>query len=473
MPDKFRFRKGLEGVRTLLGINFSVTKRWVRGAADPEIFLNDDSEPVSRDDALKVEQFLNLITFRYIPNRVVPTDVIAENEAALRDMLIRRLSKYKSQTDQVLDAIRGTAQTVIGDMASSLGNMVPDISQVRLDTAESLGELAFRFGYRLAEGAVETDESEQGSGVQSLLMFQTLHLIDRDFFQQFGWKQAAVWAVEEPESSLHTALEAEAARFLSQIAHDPAGRLQVLATTHSDLMVQQADASYLIERSTPTARTPWRASVAIPLPPRELLTHSARSGISRWVNPILFYYLEPLILVEGKTDQEFITKGVRILTGHELRVASLATLLSDQDQGGVQRLKQFIEANADAIRSRPSSALVIVVLDWEESQKVTQFSKLFGASEPFKTIAWPEEAANPLLDSSFKGIERFFSDGLITRAESRDSSLIATKANGVRTVHPRDYDNLKSILASEVAAGVSEDDLVHARGFLIELSQLA
>ena len=82
----------------------------------------------------------------------------------------------------------------------------PDVTKVSLATAESLADLAFQFGNKLVEGSVEMDESEQGSGMQSLLMFETLHLIDRDYFQRFGWKQAAIWAVEQPESSLNTDL---------------------------------------------------------------------------------------------------------------------------------------------------------------------------------------------------------------------------------------------------------------------------
>ena len=39
-------------------------------------------------------------------------------------------------------------------------------------------------------------DTEQGSGIQSLLMLETLYLIDRDYFQQFGWRQAAIWGVE-------------------------------------------------------------------------------------------------------------------------------------------------------------------------------------------------------------------------------------------------------------------------------------
>ena len=55
----------------------------------------------------------------------------------------------------------------------------------------------------------EIDDASQGSGIQSLLMFETLSLIDRDYFQKFGWRQAAIWAVEEPESSLHSSWKRE------------------------------------------------------------------------------------------------------------------------------------------------------------------------------------------------------------------------------------------------------------------------
>ena len=45
-------------------------------------------------------------------------------------------------------------------------------------------DLIFAFGYKLVTGDVEIDDTAQGSGVQSLLMFQTLSLIDRDYFRK-------------------------------------------------------------------------------------------------------------------------------------------------------------------------------------------------------------------------------------------------------------------------------------------------
>jgi hypothetical protein len=102
---------------------------------------------------------------------------------------------------------------LVESLSAHISNCAPGVTKVSLATAESLADLAFQFGYKLLEGSFEMGESEQGSGMQSLVMFETLHLIDRDYFPRFGWKQAAIWAVEEPESSLNTVLEAHAGFF--------------------------------------------------------------------------------------------------------------------------------------------------------------------------------------------------------------------------------------------------------------------
>lgn len=470
LPDNFKFRKGLEPVESLLGSEFKITKRWTRDTPSAEIILNDDTNPLGADDALKVQQFLGLITFRYIPNRVIPTDVIAEEHAALRDVLIRRLARYREQSEAVFEGIQTTAEAVISDMAKSVGNILPDVTRLRLDTATSLAELAFRFGYRLQEGSIDTEESEQGSGVQSLLMFQTLHLIDRDFFQRFGWRQAAIWAVEEPESSLHTGLEAEVARFLGNVMRDPGGRLQGLATTHSDLVIQYTDAAYLVEKRESVPGS-YVASVAKRMSSRELLRESARHGISRWVNPILFFFVDPLVLVEGVTDREFIAQGLRLISGKDYHVAALADLLGVPQKGGLETVREFLRDNAEAIKSRPTTAPVVVVVDWDGARKQKEILKPFSHDDPIVVLAWAENEANPVLDKSFRGIERFFTTKRMQVVEKLHPDLIATKKNGTKTIAKDDYGRLKALLAEDVAKGLSPVDLEHAQPFLIRLQK--
>jgi hypothetical protein len=212
LPPVFRFRAGLQGVQEFLGGQvFELGKEWDRLAAAARYFLN--GEEVGVNDRGKVDQFLSLLSFRYIPNRVLPLDVIRKEHQSLRDVLIRRLATRGRGKEQAFEEIKKTSAGLIKGLAFRVHEACPEVGDVRLATPSSWREMVFAFGYKLVSGEVEVDDFAQGSGVQSLLMLETLSLIDRDYFQQFGWKQASIWAVEEPESSLHSSLEARVAAY--------------------------------------------------------------------------------------------------------------------------------------------------------------------------------------------------------------------------------------------------------------------
>lgn len=471
LPKEFKFRSKLESVEKLLTRDFSISKEWKRGEPEPLIYLNGATTHVGAEEKQKIQAFLGLISFRYIPNRVIPTEIILHEQQALRDVLVRRLARFKSAAGKIFKGIEETSEALVSELSKSVRKIGPDIQQIRLATAKSLADLAFRFGYRLQENGVEIEENEQGSGMQSLLMFQTLHLIDQDYFQQFGWKQAAIWAIEEPESSLNTAMEVQVAKYLSKISQSE--RLQVIATTHSDLMIQHARAGYYVDKAA-IPQTAIKHSVAAKKEPRDLMSISSKFGVSRWVNPVLFYPSDALVIVEGKTDREFISlalfrKGIQ----PPYKIVCLEDLTARPDQGGIDTLKQFIKDNAEAIRTRAPAAPVIVVLDWEMARKVPDFEKLLAKTEPFRVLVWDESKANPTLHKSFRGIERFFSDRLIEEAEKIDANLISRKANGIRTIHKEDLEKLKGILANIVIKDLQLSDLVHADTFITELHRIA
>jgi predicted ATP-dependent endonuclease of OLD family len=208
-PENFRFRKDLEHLNGMFIDNkVKISKSWERQEFYPTYFLNDQPQALNSDDETKVDQFLSLITFRYIPNRVLPLDLIREEHEALRNALVRRFGiKKENKLKEVFSAIKESSSKLIKKMARDFKRTFPN-SNVLLKTPETWAEMVFALGYRIAENQIEFDDTLQGSGIQSLLMFNTLSLIDRDYFQQFGWRQAAIWGVEEPESSLHTNLEA-------------------------------------------------------------------------------------------------------------------------------------------------------------------------------------------------------------------------------------------------------------------------
>jgi predicted ATP-dependent endonuclease of OLD family len=468
LPDEFRFRRQLESAGELLGRNFAIRKEWTRAEREPAIFLNDSEESVDRNDGAKVNQFLSLISFRYVPNRVLPLEVIRREHQALRDVIIRRLGRIARTESQLFESLRETSTRLIEGLSGQVHDVFADVDSVRLATPTSLAEMVFGFGYRLNETGLEFEDALQGSGLQSFLMFQTLHLIDRDYFQRFGWRQAAVWALEEPESSLHTSLEANTASFLSTISVEPKSRLQIFSTSHSDLMIQYAETGFFVDKHDGTSRI-------IRCSPVEMLEKTSQAGVSRWVHPILYSPLKPLILVEGKTDEAFLNKALTLMgLSAQHRVSYLEQMVGDGVvTGGIDALYQYVKRYKKVIRLRPKTAPIIVVLDWDALGQKSRFENLFHSDDPFRVFVWPEIQCNPLLGTSIHGIERFFSDRLIGLAESR-GAVLARNADGVVVSDSDGYGRLKNILAQVVAVEqLLEPDLVHSKSFLIEVTRIA
>jgi len=243
LPKHVQFRKGLEHVKDLLGREFSITKAWSRNITMPKYLLG--GEELRLEDRAKIDQFLALINFRYIPNRVLPLDIVHNEHSALRDAIIRRLRRRLGKQDEMFAKLKETSETLVERIEKDLRNAT-NVDGVRLDMPSSWQDFVFALGYKLTSEGIEFDDSVQGSGVQSLLMLQTLALIDKDYYQQFGWKQASLWAIEEPESSMHTSLEAKVASFLAQLATESDGRLQIVGTSHSDLILQSADSIVMV-----------------------------------------------------------------------------------------------------------------------------------------------------------------------------------------------------------------------------------
>jgi hypothetical protein len=449
-------------VETLLsGTTFTITREWTRRQPLGIFFLN--GRALTLDEQHKLEQFLQLINFRYIPNRVLPIDVISSEHQALRDALIRRLAKRAQGSAQAFDAIRETSANMIRGMVDRVRVLHPDADAVRLATPTSWSEMVFAFGYLLDQQGTELEDFLQGSGIQSVLMLETLLLIDQDYFQKFGWRQASIWGIEEPESSLHSSLEVQIAAFLRSVSSNPRGRLQVLSTTHSDAMIQYADRPVYVSLGPDGTRFEAIGEK------REVLEKTAKAGISRWVHPILYYPLDPVILVEGKYDRVFLEEAFKFI--RPTRVVRVVDLeqVSDDATGGDDRVIKYVKDNSGPIKSRSDDAPVIVLLDWDSDNKLPKLTRLFAASDPFRAMAWPASAFNPQLGPTFRGIERHYSDRLVTLGEANGAEIART-AKGVCIVAPDHYGAFKRLMYEIIARdGLKPADLTHCRTFLREL----
>jgi hypothetical protein len=127
---------------------------------------------------------------------------------------------------------------------------------------------------------------------------------------------------------------------------------------------------------------------------------------------------------------------------------------------------KYVKDHSGPIKSRISDAPVVGLLDWDSRSKVSRLERPFEANDPFLARAWPDSAFNPLLGSTFRGIERHFSDRLIGLAEGQGAVIARTKA-GVCSVEADQYGALKQLLHRIIVQnGLQTSDLTHCRGFL-------
>lgn len=460
LPTEFRFRTGLEQAEQLLGRRFELRKEWTWDEILPSFSVNGtEVAPANRE---RILQFLQLISFRYIPNRVLPIAIIEKEHRALRDVLIKRLGKKLKETEKIFDSISEVGQSLITLLSKRIEAASPGVGQVQLATPRSWADIAFAFGYRLGGVDCQVEDAAQGSGVQSLLMLETLYLVDQDYFQKFGWKQAAIWAVEEPESSLHANLEAHVAAYLADVSGRSGSRLQVMATTHSDLMIQYASPVFLIEKASLESKTSRYPG------PREAIDRLSKLGVSRWVHPLLHHPLDPVIIVEGKFDAVFFREALRFIRVNRTPTITYLEELVQADgvTGGDSNTIDYVKAHRATIKSRNSAAKVVLVLDWDSASKLNGVKTKFDAADPFDAVAWDPAAANPKLNKHFRGYERFLSERVIEQAITDGVQIQRFENQAGYHVDQAHWDRAKPVISGIVQRSLQETDLAIARPFL-------
>jgi hypothetical protein len=230
------------------------------------------------------------------------------------------------------------------------------------------------------------------------------------------------------------------------------------------LIAQYSDRGYLVRR-TPTGTEAKDHETA------DLLLSSSKAGVSRWVHPILFHNLEPVLLVEGKLDEIFLQRALE-LTGKAklIRISYLELLAGDGRTGGVDELKEYVKQHAAAIKSRMKRAPVLVALDWDSVGKKPQFERWFKEGDPFAVVEWQENEGNPKLSKRFRGIEKFFPSRIVQEAIQGGAEILE-RASGTWTVEPDLYETVKQRLSAVVQAGLTLPDLEFCHPFLDRLTQ--
>jgi len=453
IPSTFKYRKEFKERLEDLGSSFTIKRTW---QLDPRrepystIEIEDFDDEGAEETA---RQFLSLITFRYVPNRSVPTQILEKESKGLADSLLFRL-KGEDHGKALLSSIEAASQRMLTVASKSMSEIGAPITQPSLATSESVAEMLTMTGFT-ATGAhgSQVDDTSWGSGHQAFFLFLMLHLIDTSYAKSFGWRQATIWAIEEPESGLHRDLETQLAAQIREWSDDTRSRIQIFQTTHSPIFSMASDSGYWVSLDGPH-------STITAMPLHDLTVASEREGVSGWMHPALSFPWNPVVLVEGGIDARVLQHVAHTFREETLRFLTLGDF-DNADGKGKDAIIKWLRSNKKYLKNRPASSPLVVVFDWDVStNELNQAKAAYGENAEFSVLRTNPDYCDDTMGEDIRGIERFYPPKVFHDAmDAGECTIGVNKKSGVISVSKSELNNAKAALVDRLVRTTSKQDL--------------
>lgn len=410
----------------------------------------------SAESAAAVTAHIRAVRFVYVPNHARPSELIERELAPLRSSLVSRLRSTKayreSSVDELFTEMRAMGERMFGEVSTAVSRGIPGVV-IDPDLPVDFADLVFNIGLRATTAGEEARLPEfEGSGAQSLLLLHVLNLADRTLRGTgFGWVQASIWAVEEPESYLHAGLKIKFAEDLKAYAADP--KRQIFITTHQDEFVRVSESAWLAKKVPDTS--------LVRMETRDALRESAKQAISSFQHPLFSFPTDPIVVVEGKFDAIYLRAAIEHTDlKPRWRLMSPGEAFGPDHTGDA--IYQYLKYNQQVIASRADAAPVIVLRDWEAKDRA-KYDSVLRCHPHSKCVTAPSDLVNPELGVSFRGIERFLPTVYVTTVVGRlKLGRESGEPNAPLSIRPQLLEQAKPGLAAKAAKGDSVGPFMEA-----------
>lgn len=456
IPPGFKFRKELSA-QAALGSSFSIERAWQLDLAlkVAESFEVIDSTGTSVANPQQVAAgFLALINYRYIPNRSVPADILRRESQAFATSIVRGMKTKVAS--ELIQSLSDSATQLLKPSATSLVLSNSPITDPSIATGGDIVDMLAMRGF-VAKGphGRSVQDQDWGAGHQSFFLYSVLHEIDTDYKNYFGWRQATVWAIEEPESALHRDLEISLAGQLREWCHRTDAKFQVIQTTHSPVFCMASDVGY-------HARVDSQATSVDSHKIFELVRLAEDTGISHWTPPALSSPWSPVVLCEGPNDVAVLTHVANICGVRSVHFTCLTTLDDSEKGDGKDSILKYVRDNNKLLANRPIDCPMIVLVDWEVTDsEIEKLKKAYGPNSHKFVLRANKNQANPVLSSDFRGLERFYPESVVREAAVAGECLIADVPPNPISISESQFSKVKGRLAKRVLAIHDKSKLGH------------
>ncbi|WP_165799929.1 MULTISPECIES: ATP-dependent nuclease [Isoptericola] len=405
------------------------------------------------DDLSSILAYIRAVRFVYIPNHARPADLIRQELEPLRGSLVARLRRTNAYRDSnvndVLSELGRLGDRMFGGVSAQLQKGLPGTS-ISASLPDDFADLLFDVGLSAVSGGQSRAPEYEGSGAQSFMLLHILDLADRTRRSGgFGWVQASVWAMEEPESFLHAGLRAQFSVDLAKYALDD--RRQVLVTTHQAEFLRVAATAWTTDKRADGDTYATKSSA------KEALRSATRREITNFQHPLFVSTDRPVVIVEGKFDAIYLKAAIESLDLRPRWVLLSPQEALGQDVGGDSVL-QYLRWNKSVIASRPDIAPVIVLRDWEATD-ANKYNDQLRVHAYSRALTCDASCVNPDLDDSWFGIERYLpTEHLKLHIPSGKLGLESAAPGARLSVKKKVLEEYKSVLARGIRDGGDPGD---------------
>ncbi len=466
LPSNFNFRKELSPLKAL-GTEFSIARVWeldqLRRPAD-HLEVEVQGQKINNGEELG-RQFLSLITYRYIPNRTVPSDILRDESQAIASSIFGRM-KGDQHASALLASLTDAAKRMLTEASTSLLTSGSPLSDPSVSTAETIGEMLTMAGFQArGQHGFAVQDEDWGAGHQSFFLYQVLKALDTSYGRFFGWKQATIWGVEEPEAALHRDLESRLAEHFRTWCFDSDTKLQIFVTTHSPIFTMAADSGYWVELNGGESTF---ENLSIP----ELTRAAEVRGVGGWVHPILYFPWSPVVLTEGPIDSAVLAHVARLAGFDHIRFVCLPELDTTEKRGGKDKIVTFLKNSLGLVQNRAKEAPLIVLLDWEVSdQDLKKTRDAYGSGGDRYVLRMNASHCNSLMGSDFKGIERFYPPECVIDAHSAGELILGVRSGKPYSISKEQLESGKGHLRRRVLGIDDLSKLAELSHLVVEVDQ--